>query len=291
MDGRGGTHREGQRAQSPAAAFRARIDAVRDDRLGAAMAALVETLGGLFERLQLTREEMRTVIGFLTEVGEACSDRRQEWVLLADTLGLSSSVEAVAVRRPAGATPNTLAGPFYRADAPVRADGESMSIDGRGEPMEMRLQVVDLDGAPVIGALVEVWQADCDGRYENQEPDLQPDFNLRGRYRSGADGALLIRSVRPAGYDVPGDGPVGQLMGRLGIGLRRPAHVHFRVTAPGFQRLTTHLFDGSDPAVERDPLFAVHPALVVPVAPVAGGGWRMEYRFVLARARAGEELV
>ncbi len=92
---------------------------------------------------------MRAVIAFLTEVGEACSDRRQEWVLLADTLGLSSTVEAVAVRRPAGATPNTLAGPFYRADAPTRADGESMSLDGRGEPLEMRLRVVDLDGEPV----------------------------------------------------------------------------------------------------------------------------------------------
>jgi protocatechuate 3,4-dioxygenase beta subunit len=291
MDGRGGTHREGQGAERPAVAFRARMGAARDDRLGSAMAELVEALGGLVERLALTREEMRAVIAFLTEVGEACSDRRQEWVLLADTLGLSSTVEAVAVRRPAGATPNTLAGPFYRADAPSRADGESMSLDGRGEPLEMRLRVTDLDGEPVAGALVEVWQANGDGLYENQEPDLQPEFNLRGRYRSGADGRVTIRSVRPAGYDVPGDGPVGQLIARLGVGLRRPAHVHFRITAAGFQRLTTHLFDAADPAVERDPLFAVHPALLVQMEAAPGGGWRMEHRFVLARARAGEELV
>jgi hydroxyquinol 1,2-dioxygenase len=134
-----------------------------------------------------------------------------------------------------------------------------------------------------------VWQANGDGLYENQEPDLQPEFNLRGRYRSGADGGLMIRSVRPAGYPIPADGPVGRLLTRLGIGLMRPAHVHFRITAAGFQRLTTHVFDGADPALGADPLFAVHPALVADIAPAPAGGWRMEYRFVLARARAGED--
>ncbi len=289
MDGRGRDQvREGL-GQSPAAAFRSRVAASRDTRMAGAVAELVDSLSGLAERLALTREEMRAVIAFLTEVGEACSDRRQEWVLLADTLGLSSTVEAVAVRRPAGATPNTLAGPFYRADAPTRADGESMSLDGRGAPLEMRLRVTDLDGEPVAGALVEVWQANGDGLYENQEPDLQPEFNLRGRYRSGADGGLVIRSVRPAGYPIPADGPVGQLLTRLGIGLMRPAHVHFRISAAGFQRLTTHVFDGDDPALGADPLFAVHPALVAEIAPAPESGWRMEYRFVLARARAGED--
>lgn len=289
MDGLAHDHRDDEPGLAPAAAFRARVGAAPDPRLAEAMVALVDTLTGLAGRLNLTRAELRGVIAFLTEVGEVCSDQRQEWVLLADTLGLSSTVEAQAVRRPAGATPNTLAGPFYRADAPLRADGESMSIDGRGEPLDIALRIEDLDGTPVADAVVEVWQANKDGLYENQEPDLQPEFNLRGRYRSGPDGRLAIRSVRPAGYPIPADGPVGRLLARLGIGLMRPAHVHFRVIAPGYQRLTTHVFDAGDPVLGADPLFAVHPALVAGIEGRPGGGWRMDYRFVLARARAGED--
>lgn len=289
MDGRPQDHQDEDLSLAPAAAFRERVGGAPDARLAEAMAALVETLAALSGRLNLTRAELRGVIAFLTEVGEACSDQRQEWVLLADTLGLSSTVEAQAVRRPPGATPNTLAGPFYRPDAPVRANGESMSIDGRGEPIDIVLRVEDLDGAAIAEAVVEVWHANKDGMYENQEPDLQPEFNLRGRYRSGPDGAVTIRSVRPAGYPIPADGPVGRLLARLGIGLMRPAHVHFRVAAPGYQRLTTHVFDASDPALGADPLFAVHPALIARIEGRPGGGWRMDYRFVLARARAGED--
>lgn len=275
----------------PARAFRARAARGPDARLAEVLSTIVDHLARVVAETGATRDDLRRLIGFLTEVGEHTSDQRQEWVLLADTLGLTSMVEAQSLRRPEGATPNTLIGPFWREGAPARADGESISIDGKGEPLVFAATVTDLDGLPVAGAVVEVWQANAEGLYENQEPDRQPEFNLRGTYRSGADGSVTIRSVRPGRYGVPKDGPVGRLLQALGLGLMRPAHLHFRVTAPGFQRLTTHVFDRADPALDCDPIFAVHPALATDFSRGDDGTLRAAYRFVLARARAGEESV
>ncbi|MDF1709065.1 MAG: dioxygenase [Paracoccaceae bacterium] len=280
MDGRGASTLE----ERPAVAFASRVAGAPDRRLAMALSGLVEHMENLVTTLDLTRDDLRAILAFLTDVGEACSEQRQEWVLLADTLGLSSIVENQVSRRPAGATPNTLPGPFYRADAPARADGDSISFDGRGVPLHFAAEVTDLDGDPVAGARLEVWQANGDGLYENQDPDRQPEFNLRGVFRTDGTGRVSIRSVRPAGYAVPADGPVGQLARRLGLGLRRPAHMHFRITAAGFQTLTTHVFDAADPDIGRDPLFAVHPALLATFVP-NGDGVRAAYRFVLARAR------
>jgi len=285
MDGRADT----LAGLPPASAFAARVAQAGDQRLAQGVAALVAQLARLIAEAQLTRDDMRAILAFLTEVGETCSEQRQEWVLLADTLGLTSAVEAQMAQRPAGATPNTLPGPFYRPDAPMRADGESISLDAKGGPLTLRAEVVDLDGQPVPGAQVEVWQANADGLYENQEPDQQPEYNLRGLYRTDAAGRVTIRTVRPAGYPIPADGPVGRLMARLGIALDRPAHIHVRITAPGFQRLTTHVFDASDPAIDRDPLFAVHPALLATFDPAPKGGFTCAFRFVLARARPGAD--
>lgn len=271
----------------PARAFRARAGSGPDARLAKVLSTIVDHLSRVVAETGATRDDLRRLIGFLTEVGEYTSDQRQEWVLLADTLGLTSMVEAQVARRPEGATPNTLIGPFYRAGAPARADGQSISIDGKGEPLVVAASVVDLDGLPVPGAAVEVWQANAEGHYENQEPDRQPEYNLRGTYMTGADGAVTIRAVRPGRYGVPKDGPVGRLLMALGLNLTRPAHLHFRITAPGFQRLTTHVFDRADPTLDSDPLFAVHPMLATDFNR-EGDTLRATYRFVLARARAGE---
>ncbi|NDV02398.1 dioxygenase [Pseudoroseicyclus tamaricis] len=267
----------------PAAAFAARASGAADQRLALLVSTLVADLARLAEEHRLGRDELRRVIGFLSEVGEACSDQRQEWVLLADALGLTSTVERLVTRRPAPATPNTLIGPFYRKGAPERADGESICLDGAGEPLLFTAEVVDLDEAPLPGALVEVWHANADGLYENQAPDAQPEYNLRGAYRSGPDGTVRIRTIRPGGYSIPDDGPVGHLLAQLGMSPERPAHLHFRVSAPGYQTLTTHLFDKSDPAIGSDPLFAVHPALVAEMSPHPEGGLAASFRFVLAR--------
>jgi protocatechuate 3,4-dioxygenase beta subunit len=269
--------------------FAERVRSAPDQRLARRLGRVVSGVARLIEEEGIDRADLRALIGFLTEVGHASDARRSEWVLLADALGITSLVEARVARRPPAATPNTIAGPFYRTDAPARQDGESISIDGIGEPLVLMLEVTDLDGEPVPGAAIEVWQANAEGLYENQAPDLQPDRNLRGIYRAGADGRALVRTVRPKGYAIPHDGPVGELLARLGLSPERPAHVHVRISAPGFQTLTTHLFDGDDPALDADPLFAVDPALVTRFAPCGAGGFEARHRFILARAHPGRE--
>lgn len=269
--------------------FAERVRSAPDRKLAERMSRLVAAVAKLVEEERVDRADLRALIRFATEVGHASDARRSEWVLLADTLGITSLIEAQVTRRPSLATPNTIAGPFYRMDAPVRKDGESISIDGIGEPLVLTLQVSDLDGDPVEGALIEVWQANADGVYENQAPDLQPDGNLRGTFRSGDDGRVVVRTVRPKGYAIPHDGPVGELLKRLGLSPERPAHLHFRISAAGFQTLTTHLFDSEDPALDADPLFAVDPVLVTRFAPCGDGGYETSHRFVLARAHPGHE--
>lgn len=266
----------------PVAQLAARLGRAPDARLAAIIAALVQALADLAQSHAMGRDDLRALIAFLTEVGDACSDQRQEWVLLADALGLSSTLEHRLTQRPEGATPQTLAGPFYRPHAPRRKSGEAICLDNRGAPLLFDARVTGLDGAPVRGARVEVWQANGEGLYENQAPDLQPEFNLRGCYQTGVSGTVQIRTVRPRGYALPDDGPVGRLLARLGLPKNRPAHLQFRITATGFQTLTTHVFDRSDPAIGFDPLFAVRPGLLVDFVPDSVEGLRAEFTFVLA---------
>lgn len=255
----------------------------------ARLASVVRALHAAVVDLQPTAAELRTVIEFLTEVGQASDHRRQEMALLSDVLGLTSAVEAINARRPAGATPNAPRGPFYRADAPRLALGASISIDGVGERLNISGAVKDLDGNPVAGAVVETWQANAQGIYENQLPDAQPEFNLRGVFTADANGRFHYTTVKPAGYDVPGDGPAGRLLRAFGVPLRRPAHLHFQVSSPGFETLTTQIFDQTDGSLSHDPVFAVRPELlgVVKQSKAKGGGreWSLDVTVVLVRAR------
>lgn len=262
----------------------------KDSRAVRALLAIVGQAHALVTDLRPTPDEWRGVIDFLTDVGHAADARRQEWVLLADVIGVSTLIEDINTLRPIGATPNTLTGPFYRADAPDMADGANISRDGIGQPLQVTGRIADLDGHGIAAALVEVWQANGDGVYENQQPDLQPEFNLRGRFTTDADGRFTFNTVRPAGYALPKDGPVGQLFGGLGIALDRPAHLHFQITAPGYQTLTTHVFDRDDPAIGRDALFSVKPALLGAFRPVlsdSGAALALDVVFVLARQSGG----
>ena len=165
-------------------------------------------------------------------------------------------------------------------------DGADLSRDGKGEPLAVTGLIADTAGDGIGGALIEVWQANAEGLYENQEPDRQPDLNLRGKFRADRAGGFSFRSVKPKGYGLPEDGPVGRLMNGLGFRLERPAHLHFRVTAPGYQTLTTHVFDADDPAIERDALFSVKPDLrarFVAAGTEADRRWSLALRLVLAR--------
>ncbi|MQT15601.1 dioxygenase family protein [Segnochrobactrum spirostomi] len=257
--------------------FARRLTAMGPSRLEMAARATVDGLHALIAELRPTGDEFRSAIDFLTEVGHYADARRQEWVLFADVLGVSSLIEDQNNARPAGATPNTLAGPFYRSDVPDLPLGASISRDQKGEPLAVDGRVRALDGTPAAGVLIEVWQANAEGIYENQEPDRQPEFNLRGRFRSDAQGRFHFLSVRPKGYTLPSDGPVGRLMSALGLGLERPAHIHFRISGEGFETLTTHIFDRSDPAIGRDAIFGVKPELIADFRPTSANGGKRTY--------------
>ncbi len=293
MDGQQEGPRQGK---APAAAdvetdFTARLARLPASRLTGTLGPLVAVLSGLVRDLRLSPAEFRATLDYLTEVGHYSDARRQEWVLLADALGLSALVEDLATPRPAGATPNTVAGPFYRPDAPERANGTTISLDGKGVPLQVSGRVTALDGSPVAAAMVEVWQASGQGRYENQEPDHQPENNLRGRFRADGQGRFAFASVMPGGYALPSDGPVGRLMAALGLCLERPAHIHFRVSAPGHERLTTQIFDRAHPAIGRDAVFGVKPGLLADfrAVPSPGGQERraLDVTLVLCPQRQG----
>lgn len=244
-----------------AAQLRDRLDAVGDGRLAETVRVILSHALAAIESLKPSEAEFDAFVQFLTDVGYATDARRQEWVLLADVFGLSAHL-CDRTACPAGATPSVLRGPFYRPDSPMMESGANLSRDGVGMPVVVRVTVKGEDGAPVCGAEVEVWHANGAGLYENQDPDNQPEHNLRGRFRTDADGQIAFRTIRPAGYRLPDDGPVGRLACALGLSLDRPAHIHFAVAAPGFRHLVTAVFDSSDPAIGRDALYSVRPGLI-----------------------------
>ncbi|MEF0942989.1 dioxygenase family protein [Rhizobium sp. BR 362] len=255
------------------------------------IAAAVTHIHDLIKQFRPSQEEWRKVIAFLTEVGHASDERRQEWVLLSDLIGASALVEEINSRRPQAATPNTIRGPFYRNDAPERASGASISLDGIGEPLMVSVRVQDLDGLPIVGAEVVTWQANAEGFYENQQPDLQPEHNLRGLFRTDIDGRVQYRSVMPSGYGVPDDGPVGRLLSEAGYPLRRPANLHFVIRAQGFETITTHIYDASDRHLGEDALFGVRPELVACFEPIEIDAKRakaVNLTFVMVRTKPGK---
>lgn len=271
--------------------FAQRLPQSKDDALPHVLAAAVTHLHALIRELRPSQADWRKVIEFLTDVGHASDERRQEWVLLSDLLGASALVEEINSRRPKTATPNTVRGPFFRADVPQLALGSTISLDGIGERLEISGRVQDLDGDPVANAEIITWQANAQGFYENQQPDLQPEFNLRGLFRSDVEGGFHYRTIKPCGYGVPDDGPVGKLLRQAGYPLRRPAHLHFMIKAPGFETITTHIYDGSDPYLAEDAIFGVKPELVRTFEQQGKGApsWRLDLTFVMVRARQGAE--
>lgn len=259
-----------------------RID---QNRAGARfLTGLVRHLHELVRETKPTRADWRNAISLLTEIGHATDSRRQEWVLASDLLGVSALVEEINIRRFRGATPNTVRGPFYRDDAPLRRMGDNLCLDGCGAPLDVNCRIVDLDEVAIAGATVETWQANGVGFYENQQPDLQPEFNLRGRFVASSEGTVHYSTVRPGGYAPPLDGPVGEMLAGINFPMRRPAHLHFIIRADGFEPICTHIFDGSDPALATDALYAVRPELVGDFRRT-GNRSTLDFTFVMARAK------
>jgi protocatechuate 3,4-dioxygenase beta subunit len=225
-----------------------------DERLREIVTALVRHLHAFASEVELTGEERRAAVAFLTAVGQKCTDTRQEFELLSDVLGLSSLVETSSTGE--GVTLQTLTGPFYSAGAPWRELGDSINehpLPG-DVTATVRGVVRDRDGNPIEGATVDVWQNATNLLYAVQDPN-QPPGNLRGRWMTGPDGRYEFITVRPVSYSIPDDGPVGQLLDLTGRHSWRAAHIHFLVTADGYRPLTTEIFDAQSDYLEDDAVF------------------------------------
>jgi protocatechuate 3,4-dioxygenase beta subunit len=240
----------------------ARMGREADPRLQQVMTVLVRNLHAAVKEIEPTHEEWLAAIRFLTQAGQMCTDWRQEYILLSDVLGVSMLVDAINHRRPSGATPNTILGPFYVEDAPAYVNGASICLDGKGEPLVVGGRVTDIEGNPIPNAKLEVWQTNDDGFYDVQQKDIQPDSNLRGVFTSDGDGAYSFKSVKPRHYPIPSDGPVGKLLCAMGRHPNRAAHLHFIVTAPGYEPVITHIFTPDCPYLTEDAVFGVKRELI-----------------------------
>jgi len=239
-----------------------RFEATPDARLRQVMQSLVRHLHAFVKDVELTEAEWFAAIQFLTDTGHMCDDKRQEFILLSDTLGVSMAVDLINHRKPEGATESTVFGPFHRDGAPeLPAGGNIAPRDTAGMPAVITGRVLDLNGQPIAGARLDVWQADSSGRYDSQYADSS-ELHMRGRFRTGADGRYVVRTVRPVYYAIPTDGPVGRMLRATNRHPWRPAHVHFVVSADGYERVTTHLFDDVDPYLDSDTVFAVKDSLI-----------------------------
>ncbi len=234
-----------------------------DRRLGEIMQAAVRHLHALVAEVRPSHDEWRACVEFLAAAGQACTDARQELILLSDVLGVSSQVEITAFGGAEGATENTVLGPFYVPGSPLRQNGDSILENAdAGQPLVLRGRVTDLGGRPLPGATLDVWQNASNGMYAVQDPGQHP-HNLRGRFLTREDGTFQLRTVRPVPYTIPDDGPVGGLLRATGRHPWRPAHVHFLVSSPGFKPLTTHVFDADSDHLDSDAVFGVRQSLVL----------------------------
>ncbi|MGX6998350.1 intradiol ring-cleavage dioxygenase [Caballeronia sp. KNU42] len=240
----------------------ARMGQGADERLQKVMTILVKHLHAAVKEIEPTHEDWFAAIRFLTETGQMCTDWRQEYILLSDILGVSMLVDAINHRRPSGATPNTILGPFYVANAPEYENGANICLDAKGEPLVVAGRVTDIEGTPIPNAKLEVWQTNDEGFYDVQQKGIQPDSNLRGVFSSDAEGRYCFKSVKPRHYPIPSDGPVGKLLSAIGRHPNRAAHLHFIVTAPGFDPVITHIFTPDCPYLAEDTVFGVKRELI-----------------------------
>jgi hydroxyquinol 1,2-dioxygenase len=240
---------------------RERWNNIPDPRLRAIMTSLVKHIHAFVRDIEPSEAEWATAIDWLTRTGKMSTDKRQEFILFSDVLGVSMLVDAINHRLATAATPTTVTGPFHIHGSPEFADGANMAEGAPGVPCFVSGVVRDLEGRPIEGATLDVWQTDGEGLYEAQRDVDQP--WLRGVYHTKADGSFLIRTVAPIGYTIPMDGTIGELMKRTDISHYRPAHIHFLVEAPGYHRIITHLFQRGDQYLDVDVVYGVKEQLIV----------------------------
>lgn len=266
-------------------AVNARLGEDINPRLRQVMTSLVRHLHDFIKDVELTPEEWEMAIDFLTRTGHQCSDQRQEFILLSDTLGVSMLVDSIGHRRPPGATENTVFGPFHVDGAPELPMGANICRDGKGESCLFEGRVLDLDGNPIEGARIDVWSDNAEGFYDVQQPDEQPQWNNRGVFITGPDGHYAFRGIKPVAYPIPDDGPVGQMLARLGRHPWRPAHMHFMLDHPNYERIVTHTFVAGDDYLTSDTVFGVKESLIIDYTRNDDGDtdWKAHFDFVMVR--------
>ena len=234
----------------------------RDPRTAELMTAFVRHLHDFAREVRLTEAEWMAAIQWLNRTGQISNEKREEFILSSDVLGLSMLVVQMNHRLDPRATPATVLGPFHIEGSPELEYGADMSQGLPGTPLVLHGTVTDLDGKPVSGAVLDLWQADNEGLYESQHADVD-EARLRGKYTTRDDGSYCVRTVAPLGYTIPMDGPVGALISQTEISHFRPAHVHFLINVPGYEPLITHLFEAGADYLDSDVVFGVKEELVV----------------------------
>jgi hydroxyquinol 1,2-dioxygenase len=259
-----------------------RLGECTDPRFKQVMTSLVTHLHGFVRDVKLTESEWLAAIRFLTDVGQTCTNKRQEFILLSDTLG--ASVLVITLNHPAasGSVESTVTGPFYWEDAPELPRGSNLAQGVKGEPTFYSGRVLSVDGRPLEDALLDIWSGDGEGNYDMQIPG-ETGMKARGRIRTDAEGRYWFRSIRPTYYPVPTDGPVGTMLRKMGRHPYRPGHIHMIVSAAGHAPVTTHLFVAGSDYLDSDAVFGVKDSLVAQFerhSPgVASNGERMDTPF------------
>jgi hydroxyquinol 1,2-dioxygenase len=232
-----------------------------DPRFKQVMTSLINHLHDFVRDVQLTESEWIGAIQFLTDVGKTCTEKRQEFILLSDTLGVS--VLVITLNHPAdhGSAESTVLGPFYWEGAPDLPRGSNLAEGVKGEPTFYSGRVLSADGKPLANALLDIWSGDGDGNYDMQIPD-ETGMRARGRIRTDAEGRYWFRSIRPTFYPVPTDGPVGAMLRKMGRHPNRPGHIHMIVSAQGHRPVTTHLFVAGSQYLDSDAVFGMKESLV-----------------------------
>lgn len=274
------------------------MEATPDARTKEVLQSLVRHLHGFIRETRLTEREFQQAVGLVAALGQKTTASHNEVMLACGTLGISNLVALLNNGR-MGTVPtqaNNL-GPFWREGAPHCEDGESLLRSPvAGPPLFFRGRVSDTAGRPVAGVEVDVWHSTPEGLYENQDP-AQAEMNLRGVFTTLADGSFSFRSVRPAGYPVPIDGPVGELIRATGRHNFRPAHLHFLLYKPGYKTIASQVYPSDDPHLESDSQYGVTRALVAdyvrhesgpaPAPDVIGPWYSVEFGFTIEAGEAG----
>jgi protocatechuate 3,4-dioxygenase beta subunit len=237
-----------------------------DPRFCEIMTALIRHMHGFVKEVDLSQEEWLAAIEFLYQTGQKTTRKRNEFILLSDTLGVTSLIDLLSGHATVGATESSVLGPFYVEGAPLIDNGGDMIGRNDGEKGVVRGRVMTPDGKPIGGALLDIWQNAANGQYSVEDPD-QDDFNLRCRMHAADDGTYQFTTIRPMPYTVPDDGPAGVMLHAMGRHPWRPAHIHFKVSAEGCQDLITELYPDDDKYIDEDAVFGVRDSLSVNFAP------------------------